>query len=422
MEVREPSARYLVRRGYKLTEVGVIPEDWKVTTVGDEFGIQLGKMLDAEKNSGIHKVYLGNRAVQWGRFEIEDLGTMKMTPADLPRFRLRLGDLLVCEGGEIGRAAVWNNPIQECYFQKTLHRLRPIRGCNVQLMLNMLQRLASTGFLQSFVTQTSIAHLPKDKFEIVPIALPPTKAEQEAIAEALSDADALIESLEQLITKKRNLKQGAMQELLTGKRRLPGFSGEWEEVRLGQIGTFTKGRGVTKDQAQSGPLACVRYGEIYTRHNDYIKSFHSWISREVAATATKLRRGDVLFAGSGETKEEIGKCIAFTSDVEAYAGGDIVILRPVSADSAFLGYYLNTSPINAQKAGKGQGDAVVHISASALSDIDVTMPRIEEQTAIATVLSDMDTELAALEAKLTKARHIKQGMMQELLTGRIRLV
>ena len=106
----------------------------------------------------------------------------------------------------------------------------------------------------------------------------------------------------------------------------------------------------------------------------------------------------------------------------AHAGGDIVILRPDSADSVFLGYYLNTSSINAQKASKGQGDAVVHISASALSDIDVTMPRVEEQTAIAAILSDIDAELAALEAKLTKARQIKQGMMQNLLTGRIRLV
>ena len=183
-----------------------------------------------------------------------------------------------------------------------------------------------------------------------------------------------------------------------------------------------KGSGIRKDESLKGNLHCVRYGEIYTKHNDYIKAFYSWISPTVAATAKRLKSGDVLFAGSGETKEEIGKCVAFVDDIEAYAGGDIVILRPEKANAMFLGYYLNTTPINRQKASKGQGDAIVHISAAALADIDLTLPSIEEQTAIAAILSDMDAEIAALEEKLAKARQIKQGMMQELLTGRIRLV
>ena len=255
-----------------------------------------------------------------------------------------------------------------------------------------------------------------------------------------------------------------MQELLTGKRRLPGFAtvgaihelplqghdtatnnrnattvgarravplhtGDnhdiphgWEVKRLGDCGTFLKGSGVKKDEAKSGELPCVRYGEIYTHHNDYIKSFNSWISAEVALTATKIKQGDLLFAGSGETKEEIGKCIAFVGDVEAYAGGDIVILRLVDADPMFMGYYCNTPNINAQKASKGQGDAVVHISASALSSITACLPPLPEQTSIAAILSDMDTEIEALEQKRDKTRLLKQGMMQELLTGRIRLV
>jgi type I restriction enzyme S subunit len=273
--------------------------------------------------------------------------------------------------------------------------------------------------LQTVGAQPKLALTRIRKFDI---PLPPTKAEQKAIAEALSDADALIESLEELIAKKRQVKQGAMQELLTGKRRLRGFSGEWEVRRLGELGSFAKGRGVTRDQSNSGNLACVRYGEIYTQHNDWIKQFHSWISREVAAKSMRLRFGDILFAGSGETKAEIGKCVALVNDVEAYAGGDIVILRVEQDDPLFLGYYLNTAPINRQKAAKGQGDAVVHIGAAALATVQGTFPPGQEQTAIATILSDMGAEIAALEAKLAKARRLKQGMMQELLTGRIRLI
>ena len=199
----------------------------------------------------------------------------------------------------------------------------------------------------------------------------------------MSDADALIESLEQLLVKKRQLKQGTMQELLTGKKRLPGFSGEWEVKRLGTLGSFLKGSGVTKDEAQSGNLACVRYGEIYTRHNDYIKAFHSWISPDVAVTATRLKHGDILFAGSGETKEEIGKCAAFVSDLEAYAGGDIVILRPEHGDSLFLGYHLNTEPINRQKASKGQGRCRCAHQLKRPGGCVRRSPTVPEQTAIA---------------------------------------
>ena len=248
----------------------------------------------------------------------------------------------------------------------------------------------------------------------IPCALPPPP-EQKAIAKALSDADALIESLEQLIAKKRQIKQGARQELLRPKDG-------WTATNLGSLGVFLKGNGIRKDETLSGDLPCVRYGEIYTKHNDYIKAFYSWISPAVAATARRLKCGDVLFAGSGETKEEIGKCAAFVDDIEAYAGGDIVILRSEGANSMFLGYYLNTAPINRQKASKGQGDAVVHISSAALADIDLTIPPIEEQTAIAKILTDMDAEIATLGKKLAKARQLKQGMMQELLTGKTRLV
>lgn len=254
------------------------------------------------------------------------------------------------------------------------------------------------------------------------IPLPPTIAEQEAIAGALSDADQLIGSLEQLVAKKRRIKQGVIQELLTGQKRLPDFTGEWQVKRLGELGSFLKGSGVSKSQALSGSLPCIRYGEIYTRHNEYIRSFYSWISTDIAATATRLRRGDILFASSGETKEDIGKCVSFIDDIEAYAGGDIVILRTERMDPMFLGFYLNTSPIARQKASKGQGDAVVHISGSALAQIRGRFPQLAEQSAIAAILSDIGAEIEGLEAKLAKVRRVKQGMMQELLTGRIRLI
>lgn len=249
----------------------------------------------------------------------------------------------------------------------------------------------------------------------------PSMEEQRSVAAALSDVEALLAKLDQLFAKKRDVKQAAMQQLLTGRLRLQGFTRRWDDRKLASLGSLLKGRGVTRNQANSGSIACVRYGEIYTTHHDIVRGITSWISPTVAATATRLKCGDILFAGSGETKEEIGKCVAFIDDFEAYAGGDIVILRPRGVDARFLGYALNTPEVNRQKANFGQGDAVVHISAAALGSVTVRLPPLDEQVAIGTVLADMDAELAALEARRDKTRRLKQGMMQALLTGRIRL-
>lgn len=190
---------------------------------------------------------------------------------------------------------------------------------------------------------------------------------------------------------------------------------DWEVMKLGDLGKFTKGQGIRKDDAQSGEIPCVRYGELYTRHNDYIKQFYSFISKEISLTSKKLKRGDILFAGSGETKEEIGKCVAFLNGLEAYAGGDIVILSPRNQSSLFLGFLLNSPFIQKQKASKGQGDAVVHISANQLQNISIPLPPLTEQTAIATALSDADALITILEKLIAKKRLIKQGAMQQLL-------
>jgi len=197
---------------------------------------------------------------------------------------------------------------------------------------------------------------------------------------------------------------------------------DWIVVSMGSLGTFRKGAGIRKDEANSGDIACVRYGELYTHHNDIIRHFNSRVSLSVAKSSTQLQKGDLLFAGSGETKEEIGKCAAFLAEEETYAGGDILILSPKDCVSAFLGYLFNAPCVKRQKSSKGQGDAIVHISASALSSVRIPLPPTrDEQQAIAEALSDVDVLIESLEQLLGKKRQIKQGAMQELLTGRKRL-
>ena len=415
-----------LKPAYKQTDCSPIPEDWCLCPVSDMGEVITGKAL-AVNGSGEPRPYLRTKNVYDGRIDIDDVLSMPMTDKQFRQFMLKEGDVLLNEGQSlelVGRCAIYGGEYPgPCAIQNQLLRFRAHAGVSGLFASHLFRYCQQKGvFARVALQTTSIAHLGGTRFERLLLPWPPTEAEQWAVAAALSDVDALLGGLDRLIAKKHDLKQAAMQQLLTGQTRLPGFQGEWEVKHLGDVGTFLKGSGVKKDEAESGGLPCIRYGEIYMHHNDYIRTFKSWISSDVAATATRLRQGDLLFTGSGETKEEIGKCVAFVNDYEAFAGGDIVILRIASADAMFMGYYCNTTPISAQKASMAQGDAVVHISAAALSRIEVTVPSPPEQTAIAAVLADMDAELAALEARRDKTRDLKQGMMQELLIGRTRLI
>ena len=198
---------------------------------------------------------------------------------------------------------------------------------------------------------------------------------------------------------------------------------DWEIMTFDELGTFSKGSGVSRAESNTGNIPCIRYGELYTHHNDYIKAYNSYISKTVASKAKLLQYGDVLFAASGETKEEIAKSAAFVNSCEAYAGGDIIILSTNSklCDAKYIGYASNAPYVTKQKATKGQGDAVVHITSEAIKTISVNIPSIAEQRAIAEALSDVDGLIAALDKKIAKKRLVKQGAMQQLLTGKKRL-
>ncbi len=421
-----------LRTGYKQTEIGDIPEDWDVTTVGKEFSIQLGKMIDAEKNFGVVKPYLGNRAVQWGKINIGEIGFVRMSPSDLQKYLLEEGDLLVCEGGEVGRAAIWREEQPECYFQKALHRLKPLRDFNVPLMVNLLWLLSSQGSLQDFVTQTSIAHLPKDKFLTVPLPLPPKK-EQDAIAEALSDVDELIESFEQLIAKKRQIKQGAMQELLTGKKRLPGFDGEWEETTLGELFEISGGISASREQLGFEGYCYLHYGDIHTTTKSIVdvnSEFASLpklnIPLSKTPTSSLLKDGDIVFVDASEDIEGASKHVVVINpdDIPFISGLHTIVAKSKSdeLDHVYRRYCFQTETIREQFKFYVVGTKVSGISKANIKKIKLPVPELTEQKAIASILSDMDSDIESAETNLGKARQVKLGMMQQLLTGKIRLV
>ena len=253
----------------------------------------------------------------------------------------------------------------------------------------------------------------------------PPLSQQEAIAEALSDADALIESLEQLLVKKRQLKQGAMQELLTGKKRLPGFSGEWEVKRLGTTATLKARIGwqglTTAEYLDSGAYYLVTGTEFKEGNIDWDNCHYVDEFRYKQDKYIQLKEHDVLVTKDGT----IGK-IALVTELSrpATLNSGVFVIRPIEAafNPEFFYYLLCSSAFNDFLVQLSAGSTINHLyQKDFVSFVYKTPPTIDEQTAIAAILSDMDAEIAALEQRRDKTRAIKQGMMQALLTGRIRL-
>ncbi|MCP3963944.1 MAG: hypothetical protein GY719_39420 [bacterium] len=191
----------------------------------------------------------------------------------------------------------------------------------------------------------------------------------------------------------------------------------WSWERLSYLGNFHKGRGGSKKDERETGFPVVRYGELYTQHHDVIRSFHSYISPERAEDYTPLRQGDVLFAGSGETLDEIGKSATFLGPEPAHASGDIIIFRPgVRVDPLFLGYASNGVNAVEQKKRMGQGSSVMHIYTHNLEKLEVPVPPLPEQKKIAAILSSVDEAIQAKRAVIEQTRRVKEGLLQDLLT------
>lgn len=414
----------MVKPGYKQTEMGMVPGEWSVSDFGSKAKIYRGgsprPIQDylTQAQDGINWIKIGD--VREGDKYITSTEEKIISAGVAQSRKVHAGDFILSNSMSFGRPYILN--IDGCIHDGWL-TIQEYEKAFVKDFLYYL--LSSDSVHQQYISMaagSSVKNLNKEKVAGLLVAYPDIR-EQERIADALSSIDSLIATLEKHISKQKAIKQGAMQELLTGKRRLPGFSGKWSKCKLGSLGVLLKGTGISQNDSNSGNLPAVRYGELYTKHRNYVNSYFSHISKEVASNAQRVYRGDILFAASGETKEDIGKCSAIIYETAAYAGGDILIFRPTTQlDPVFMGTLLNMADARKQRAAQGQGDAVVHIHAAALSSISIIIPNIEEQKAIAEILIGMDKEIELLERKLEKYRQVKQGMMQQLLTGKIRLV
>ncbi len=269
-------------------------------------------------------------------------------------------------------------------------------------------------------------------FKALSVDLPPYD-EQVAIAGAMLDVELHIDSLEQLLTKKRQIKQGAMQELLTGKRRLPGFSGPWVARSMEDLFDFSGGLNASREQLGDVGLCYLHYGDIHMSNKTYIDldSEHHEMPRldvdlrKVAASAL-LRNGDVVFVDASEDDQGVSKHMVIHNQEcrPLISGLHTIVAKPKSEElvDQYKRYCFQAAPVHAQFRFYAVGTKVSGVSKGNIGRILLNVPSPAEQSQIAACLSELDAAIDALESRLIKARALKQAMAQALLTGRIRLM
>lgn len=402
-----------IKPGYKRTEVGVIPEDWDARKLGELAGFRTGPF-----GSALHKADYTNDGVPIVNpmhivdGELTPTRTMTITESaatKLAEFRLSPGDVVIGRRGDMGRCAVVRQEHAGWLCGTGSMIVRP----SAKVDARFLQRVLSSSTVISAIEESSVGstmiNLNQGTLRDLVIQAPDLH-EQRSIATALSDVDVLLTKLDQLIAKKHDLKQATMQQLLTGQTRLPGFSEEWEMKRLGDVLRFQVGfpfSSIFFNQEGDG-IRLIKNRDL--KSDDQIFFFSSKFDE-----AFIVNDDDILIGMDGDFLPCLWK------KGKALLNQRVGRILPSKNLNAVYSYYILSQHLKAIEY-ETSATTVKHLSHSDVEGIECVLPCFEEQTAIATVLSDMDAEIATLEFRRDKTRALKQGMMQELLTGRIRLV
>ena len=394
-------------------------EGWKRESVGSLFDVQLGKMLNkTAKEKAPQYPYLTNINVRWGAFDVSQLNTMFFSDAEKRKFELRRGDILVCEGGEIGRCAVWDGSLTPCYYQKALHRLRPKGPILPRYFQAYLGHISGTKILTDLSSRTSIAHLTREKLIELPILLPPLP-EQRKIAEILRTWDEAIEKLEALRAAKERQKRALMQIFLTGKRRFSEFEGQpWREVWLGEVAEVDRqslGSGTEPDFEFEyislsnvepgrivGPLEKLRFADAPSRAQRIVEEGDILVST--------VRPNLLGFARVGIDHRQ---CIAST--------GFAVVTSKKLVDGSYLFHFLFSNHMKAQFHALVVGSNYPAINSSDVKKLRILAPSLSEQQKLAELFDMADREIALLKAEADDLTYQKRGLTQKLLTGEWRV-
>lgn len=414
-----------MKSGYKMTEVGVIPEDWEVKNVSESCLIKArigwqGLKKSEYMSSGDYLLITGtdfdNGQVNWKSCAYVSKARYEQDS----NIKIRPQDILISKDGTIGKVAYLGMIPKAGTLNSGIFVIRANdRKIDQVFLSKIFMSFYFEEFLNRLVAGSTINHLYQKDF--VKFCFPlPNSEEQVAIAAALSDVDSLISALTKKIEKKKAIKQGLMQQLLTGKKRLPGFNDKWKSMLLGDIAEVKDGTHQTPQYVKSGGKPFYSVENVTA--DDFKNVKHISLEEHKALTSNyRIEKGDVLMTRIGS----IGCCKYVDWDVDASFYVSLALLKiNEKYDSKFISYLSNIKSFKEEVMLNSLVFAIPQkINLGNISLIKVYIPTSKaEQTAISNILSDCDSEIAALEEKRDKYKEIKQGMMQQLLTGKIRLI
>lgn len=404
----------IIKRGYKQTELGVIPEDWGVNVIEKIADVKSGKRLPLGKkliDSETSHPYIRVTDMFQGGVSLAE---MKYVPDDvypvIQNYRIFKDDIFISVAGTLGIVGKIPVSLDGANLTENADRLTNIT-CDRDYLLYIFASPLIQGIIESERTLGAQPKLALTRIRKFRVVLPEEKSEQTAIATVLFDTDSLIEHLEKLIAKKKAIKQGTMQQLLTGKKRLPGFSGEWEMKELREIVDFSNGK------AHENFISEI---ENYILVNSKFISTEGRVFKYSNVCFCSVSVGIILMVMSDVPNgKAIAKCFMVDRD-NKYAVNQRICALKSKIDARFLFYKINRNPYY---LAFDDGVKQTNLRKDDVLGCKLSIPKEElEQIAIATVLHDMDLEIEKLEIKLEKYKMLKQGMMQQLLTGRVRLL
>jgi type I restriction enzyme S subunit len=405
-----------VKPGYKQTEIGIVPETWEVVELGKLFSFKNG-LNKAKQFFGYGTPIVNYMDVYTKRgLRKKDIaGRVSLSSQEIDNYRVMIGDVLFTRTSEtseeVGISSVVLDELEDTVFSGFVLRARPI---TTKLQPLFAQYCFSPTHVRKQVisksTYTTRALTNGKSLSSVVIAIPSTNNEQSNIANSISDIDILITSLEKLIKKKKLIKQGVMQELLTGKRRLPGFSGEWETKRLGDVSVVIMGQSPDSKYYNTDSK-----GIPLIQGNADIQNGKS-VSRIWTKSITKeCQKGAILIT----VRAPVGS--VGISSSRACLGRGVCAVQPYSVNERYLYWQLKFSEDKWNESQ--QGSTFTSVNSNQIKDFCILCPTsFDEQAAIADVIEDIEIEIDLHIKQLNKQILLKQAMMQELLTGRIRLV
>jgi len=422
--------------GFKTTEIGSIPHDWVIATLGSLFDIQQGKALSARSRStGSPRPFLRTANVLWGRVSLDTLDTMAFTDEEARRLRLQASDLLVCEGGDIGRTAIWRGEMDECYYQNHLHRLRPKRADVVPEFFMYWMRAAFVllGLYFGEGNMTTIPNLSQSRLAGLVVPFPPPR-EQRAIADVLGTVQGAIEATERVIAAARELKRSLMRHLFTygpvppaeaervrlKETEIGPLPEHWQVVRLGEI---LERRRAQPPATSSAPSA-VPFISMGLLPQDSLYATH-WEPRALDQVRSGLlvREGQLLLAKITPCFENGKQGIA--RDIPggwAYATTEVHALSVRHLPPELVGYYLKVPEVRRALASKMEGTTGRRrLPRSVLEELAIPFPPIPEAHLVVSHLASVDAKIAAEEKRRAALEALFRSLLRELMTGRVRV-